>query len=277
MEKKSLLLESLVITERDYEVHTSNFHGRENIHKGEAAQLSLQNWFLSFFQNLFLLGFVQQWGSLSWWHNQTTTSKWVNIQKYNKQPLVATYDSIWEVMLILKKRQTRFGRQNVLSPIITTTFAVLSSSWADLIQLCWSTARQTTFYCAIFTTRLTRHNWVIFIEVETRTWQFDHHRWMVAVADRWKGQSVKMQRGTLFFMSLCREPISTAPCTDLFVVWTHWKLTAFLFHFNQHDNLSLKTLRELALDHIKKLTLISKRRQKTLSMKRKEYFLFFHY
>lgn len=103
MEKKSLLLESLVVTERNYEVNTSNFHGLENIHKGEAAHLSLQNWFLSSFQNLFLLGFVQQCGSLPCWHSQTTTSKWVNIQKYNKQPLVAANHSIWEVMLILKK------------------------------------------------------------------------------------------------------------------------------------------------------------------------------
>lgn len=114
-------------------------------------------------------------------------------------------------------------------------------------------------------------------EVETRTQQFDHHKWMVAVADRWKGwRSVKMQRGRLFHMSFCKEPISTAPCTDLFVVWTHWKLT-FLFHFSQHDNLSPKTLKELALNHIKKLTLISKWRKNTLSMERKEHFLFFHY
>lgn len=98
MEKKLLVLESLVATERDSEVNTSNFHGLENIHKGEADHLSLQNWFI--FSEFISVGVCPTVGSTLCWH---TTSKWVNIQKYNKQPLVAANPSIWEVMLILKK------------------------------------------------------------------------------------------------------------------------------------------------------------------------------
>lgn len=103
MEKKLLLLESLDVTVRDSEVKASNFHGLENVLKGEAAHLSFQNWFLPSFQNSFLLRFVQQWGPLPYWHSQTTTSKWVNLQKCNKQPLVAANRSTWEVMFIWKK------------------------------------------------------------------------------------------------------------------------------------------------------------------------------
>lgn len=135
MEKKLLLLESLVVAERDSEVNTSNFHGLENIHIGEAAHLSLQNWFLSSFQNLFLLGFVQQWGSVPCWHRQTTTSKWVNIQKCNKWPLVAANHSIWEVVLILK--QSRLDLADMSSPLSAQHLLfchLLEQIWSDFVH-----------------------------------------------------------------------------------------------------------------------------------------------
>lgn len=144
-------MDSFVVAERGSEENRSNFHGLEKIRACTEVGL-LTTPCKTDSMHVVRTYFHWRLCPLPGWHNQTTVSKSVNIQKSNRQSLVAVNYRTWELMIFLKKANYRFERQSPLPhQQHSICCSVILSRGSDLSLFIQSKANY--FFCVIFPTK----------------------------------------------------------------------------------------------------------------------------